>query len=599
MALFPQSFLDDLKAQTDIVAVIGDVVPLKKTGATWKGLCPFHQEKTPSFNVNRDKGFFKCFGCGAGGDVVKFVEMQQKVTFPEAIRALADRAGLAVPEAPGGPEDRAAAAERETLIKLHEEAAAFYREQLATAAGARARNELESRGLAAETLAAFGYGYAPAGGRETLHALFAAQKVPPAQQLRTGLVLQRDDGRLADRFRNRLMIPIRRDRDGAVIAFGGRALDEGQIPKYLNSPETPIYSKGRTLYGLDVTKQAIRKHNYCVLVEGYFDLAQVWQAGVQPVVASCGTALTSAQARTLKRFASKIVLSFDPDAAGTGAAARSSELLVAEGFQVNVALLPEGTDPDTFVRRQGGKAYVERLTGSRPYLEFLLDRAAAQHDLTRPDSRRAFLNAMLTVAATIPDIAARDQFADRLAHKARITEGVVRDEIRKAAAQRKTEAPAVAVPATARLRPAEQGLLWLLAHRPVEGLAAIGQLEEADLEGLLAGPVFSLAASLADVPPDVLPGLLRERLNEGERALLERAARPDAETASAGGCVQAIKRLRYERECAAVQDEIDRLQDAAAPGPAGAPAGPPPDAADRTLRALWTRKKELLQKLEQ
>jgi DNA primase len=273
--------------------------------------------------------------------------------------------------------------------------------------------------------------------------------------------------------------------------------------------------------------------------------------------------------------------------------------LVAEGFQVNVALLPEGTDPDTFVRRQGGKAYVERLTGSRPYLEFLLDRAAAQHDLTRPDSRRAFLNAMLTVAATIPDIAARDQFADRLAHKARITESVVRDEIRKAAAQRKTEAPAVAVPATARLRPAEQGLLWLLAHRPVEGLAAIGQLEEADLEGLLAGPVFSLAASLADVPPDVLPGLLRERLNEGERALLERAARPEAETASASGCVQAIKRLRYERECAAVQDEIDRLQDVAAPGPAGAPAGPPPDAGDRTLRALWTRKKELLQKLEQ
>ena len=391
MALFPQSFLDDLKAQTDIVAVIGDVVSLKKAGATWKGLCPFHQEKTPSFNVNKDKGFFKCFGCGAGGDVVKFVELQQKLAFPEAVRYLAQRAGIQVPESQAGTEDRAAAAEREALIKLHEQATAFFREQLDSPAGARARRELESRALTPETIATFGYGYAPAAGRETLHARWTAEKVPVALQLKSGLVLSRDDGRLADRFRNRLMIPILRD-SGAVVAFGGRALDEGQVPKYLNSPETPIYTKGRTLYGLDVTKGAIRKHNYSVLVEGYFDLAQVWQAGVQPVVASCGTALTNAQARTLKRFTSKVVLSFDPDQAGQGAAARSSELLVAEGFQVNVALLPEGSDPDAFVRREGGRAYVERLTGSRPYLDFLLDRAATRLNVSRPESRKTFLD---------------------------------------------------------------------------------------------------------------------------------------------------------------------------------------------------------------
>ncbi len=180
----------------------------------------------------------------------------------------------------------------------------------------RARRELESRALTAETIATFGYGYAPAAGRETLHARWTEEKVPVALQIKSGLVVSRDDGRIADRFRNRLMIPILRD-SGAVVAFGGRALDEGQVPKYLNSPETPIYTKGRTLYGLDVTKGAIRKHNYSVLVEGYFDLAQVWQAGVQPVVASCGTALTSAQARTLKRFTSKVVLSFDPDAGWT------------------------------------------------------------------------------------------------------------------------------------------------------------------------------------------------------------------------------------------------------------------------------------------
>lgn len=585
MALFPQSFIDDLKSQTDIVAVIGDVVPLKKTGGTWKGLCPFHQEKTPSFNVHGDKGFFKCFGCDSAGDVVKFVQLYQKVEFPEAVRYLAQRAGMEVPEAQGGPEDRAAAVEREGLIKLHETAAAFFREQIETPAGDRARRELESRALRQDAMTAFGYGYAPAAGRDTLYGRFADQKVPPALQVKSGLVLEREGGRLVDRFRNRLMIPIARD-NGAIVAFGGRALDAGQEPKYLNSPETPVYTKGRTLYGLDVTKGAIRKHNYCVLVEGYFDLAQVWQAGVQPVVASCGTALTTAQARILKRFTSKVVLNFDPDAAGQGAATRSSELLVTEGFQVNVALLPEGTDPDTFIRASGNRAYVERLTGSQPYLEFLLDRAAAGLDLTRPDARKTFLTKMLSVAATIPDAADRDQFADRLAHKARVTESVVRDEIRKAAVERRREPPAVSVAANVRLRPAEQGLLWALVHHPVEGLAAVAQLEEADLEGLLSGPILRLAASLADVPPDLVPGLLRERLNEGERALVDRAAAQEAGAAPAAGCVNALKGDRIRRDLAAVQEEIDQYQ-----------AQKVVD--DEALATLWRRKKALLQRFEE
>jgi DNA primase len=249
MALFPQTFIDDLKAQTNIVSLIGDVVPLKKMGAAWKGLCPFHQEKTPSFNVNADKNFFKCFGCGAGGDAVKFVELYQKVSFPEAVRYLAQRAGMEVPETQGGPDERAAAQEREALVKLHEDALAFYQEQLLTPAGARARRELEGRGLSAETLKVFGYGYAPAAGRDTLAGRFADRKVPVGLQVRSGLVVEREGGRLADRFRNRLMIPIARD-SGSIVAFGGRALEDGQVPKYLNSPETPIYTKGRTLYGL-------------------------------------------------------------------------------------------------------------------------------------------------------------------------------------------------------------------------------------------------------------------------------------------------------------------------------------------------------------
>jgi DNA primase len=335
-----------------------------------------------------------------------------------------------------------------------------------------------------------------------------------------------------------------------------------------------------------VTKGAIRKHNYCVLVEGYFDLVQVWQAGVHPVVAVSGTALTTTQARVLKRFATKVVLSFDPDSAGQNAAARSSELLVAEGFQVNVALLPSGTDPDAFVRQSGGPAYVELLRTSRPYLDFLLDRAASGLDLGRADHRKRFLDGMLTVAATIPDAAARDQFADRLAHKARITESVIRDEIRRTAGQRKTVAPASAVPAVARVRLAEQGLLWALVHRPVEGLAAVSQLEPEDLDGLVAAPILRLAAGLVDMPPEMLPELLRERLNEGERAILDRAAGAPAEAASAADCVGAFRRLRVDRERAAVQDEIDRLQERS-------------EMTDSALLALWERKKELLRRLEE
>lgn len=583
MALFPQSFLDDLKTQTDIVAVVGDVVSLRKAGAAWKGLCPFHQEKTPSFTVNRDKGFFKCFGCGAGGDAVTFVELSQKVAFPEAVRILAKRVGLEVPES-GSRETREAAALREAILALHEQVAAFYREQLDTPAGTAARDEIASRGLSPATAGTFGYGYAPAG-RDVLHRWLTDRGVAVETQVASGLVTRRDDGRLHDRFRHRLMIPIARE-TGAIVAFGGRALDPGQVPKYLNSPETPIYTKGRTVYGLHVTREAIRKFDYCVLVEGYFDLAQVWQAGILPVVASSGTALTPAQARLLKRLTSKIVLNFDPDAAGQGAAARSSELLVAEGFQVNVLVLPGGDDPDTYIRKFGGRAYTERLTGSRPYLDFLLDRAAAKLDIRRADSRKVFIDQMLTVAATIPDAAARDQFADRVAHKARITESVIRDEIRRAAAQRQTRAPAVAVAPAVALRPAEQGLLWALVHHPVEGLAAVAQLDEADLEGLLSAPILTLARSLGQMPPDVLPALLRERLSAGERSWLDQAGEAPAPAAPPADCLNALKRLRYQRERMALQDEIDRLQ----------PTGGPAD--DERLTALWERKKALLRRLE-
>jgi DNA primase len=563
MPLFPQSFIDDVRLQADIVRVVQDHVALRKSGATWKGLCPFHGEKTPSFHVNGEKGFFHCFGCGVGGDVFKFVELQEKVSFAEAVKLLAQRFGIELPEMADDGE-RTNNAEREALLKAHEVAAAWFQLQLASVAGGRARQQLFDREMAPATIEKLGVGYAPPG-REGLKSHLLEQGFSLDLCVRSGLVSRRDTGETVDRFRNRLMIPICRD-SGAIIAFGGRAMDADQQPKYLNSPETPIYTKGRTLYGLHLSKAAIRQAGYAILVEGYFDLAQLLQAGIGAVVASSGTALTPQQGQLLRRFTSKIVLSFDPDAAGQGAAVRSCEMLVTEGFSVNVALLPAGQDPDAFVRANGREGYQARLKQSQPYLEFLLDRASKEHDLGSDEGRRAFLQEMLAVAARIPDAATRDQFADRLSHKARITEEVVRAEIRKAAVAKKTVVTDREMPPSSPLKPAERGLVWALVHEPAEALAALGALEPGDLDGLGSRRILELARSLQEYAPEHVPSALFERLSEGESRLVTGIATDPARPSQPDECVRTLRLLRYDRERAALQREIDRLQGEAAAG---------------------------------
>ena len=565
MALFPQTFIDDLRLQANILQVVQEYVSLKKVGRTYKGLCPFHSEKSPSFHVDAEKGFFHCFGCSVGGDVFKFLELHEKVGFQDAVRMLAQKFGLALPEQSEDRGDDAArrdAGLREALLKVHEVAAAYFREQLASAAGARARQQLAERQVPQSTIEQLGLGFAPQS-RDGLKSRLLDRGFSQSLLIQSGLIVQRDGGEVVDRFRNRLMVPICRD-TGSVIAFGGRAMDADQVPKYLNSPETAIYSKGRTLYGLSLSKSAIRKLGYAVLVEGYFDFAQVFQTEAAPAVASCGTALTPQQAQLLRRFTTKIVLSFDPDAAGQGAAARSCELLVAEGFDVNVVMLDKGEDPDTFIRHKGAAQYRERLKSSQPYLEYLLDRAASGLDLGLDENRRQFLNKMLTVAARIPDAAARDQFADRIAHKARITEDVVRAEIRKAAVGRRTMVTARELPGGGQLKPAERGLIWGLFHKTREAQAALAELDPDDLEQLAGREGFELARSLHGQPADLLPSELLRRLSTMNAQLVTGIAGEDTAPVTGPGdlteCARILKRLRCERERAAIQREIDRLQ---------------------------------------
>ena len=562
MALFTQAFIDDLRLHANIVQVIQEYVSLKRAGRVYKGLCPFHSEKTPSFQVDPDKAFFYCFGCQKGGDVFKFVELQENVGFADAVKLLAQKTGLALPEPteddPGARQDAAA---REALLKIHEVAAGYFSEQLASPAGSRARQQLRDRGISAASIEQLGLGFAP-NSRDGLNARLLAQGFSKNLLLQSGLVVQRDTGELVDRFRNRLMIPICRDA-GSVIAFGGRSMESDQVPKYLNSPETPIYSKGRTLYGLNLSKAAIRKLGYVVIVEGYFDYAQVHQSQAAPVVASCGTALTPAQAQLLRRFTTRIVLSFDPDAAGQGAAIRSCDLLVGEGFEVNVLVLNKGEDPDTFIRRNGAEAYRDRLRTSRPYLEYLLDQASAGVNFAHDEARRQFLGQMLAVAAKIPEATARDQFADRIAHKARVTEDVVRAEIRKAAVQKRTALTPRELPTLGQMKPAEKGLLWALVHNSRQGLSALDELDTDDLAQLATQPIFELARSLQKTTaPEGLPTALLQRLStEDARIFASVAAIDSAPALSPAECARTIKKLRWQRERAAIQREIDRLQE--------------------------------------
>jgi DNA primase len=588
MGLFPQQFIDDLRLQANILRVVQEYVPLKRAGRVYKGLCPFHSEKTPSFQVDPERGFFHCFGCAAGGDVFKFLELHERVGFPEAVRMLAQKVGLSLPEPTDGATDdqRRDAELREALLKVHEIATAHFREALASPAGARARQQLQERGLSPQTIETLGLGFAPQS-RDGLRKVLLKQGFAEGLLLQSGLVVQREGGDLIDRFRNRLMVPICRD-TGSVIAFGGRQMDPDQGgPKYLNSPETPIYSKSRTLYGLHLSKAAIRTTGFAVLVEGYFDFAQVFQSQAAPAVASCGTALTVHQAVLLRRFTSKVVLSYDPDAAGEGAAARSSDLLVSEGFDVNVAVLDRGEDPDTFIRRRGPEPYRERLRQSRPYLEYLLDQAAMGLDLARDDSRREFLGRMLTVAARIPDAATRDQFADRMAHKARITEDVVRAEIRKAAASRRTEVTSRELPSLGQMKNAEKGLIWNLINNAEGAYRALEELEGADLESLAGREIFEVARSLSGGPLELIPSTLLQRLSTVNAQLVTSIAATTTPPAPPVECVRALRRLRWERERAAIQREIDRLQEMGAARH------------DREIDALWLKKKDLLHRIEE
>jgi len=458
----PGDFAYTVKQQADIVRIIGEYVKLRKAGAqNYSGLCPFHGEKTPSFSVHASRQFFHCFGCGVSGDVFTFVQKIENITFPEAVRAVAQKLGIAAPKTQfNSPEEAREARTRGLLLDLHEAACLWFQEKLRRPEGAAAREYLRGRGLDDEAIARFRIGFAPESGfllRDKLKPLAdedalresglfswkeredqapAAGAASVAAYPAAKLASKPAPAALYSKFRNRIVFPICNE-TGKVIAFTGRTLatDDKSGPKYLNSPETPIYSKSRVLFNLHLAKEAIRRLDYVILVEGQMDCISVFNAGYHNVIASSGTAFTEPQARLLARFSKKIVVNFDPDTAGAAAAERSLALLVSEDFEIRIVTLEQGYDPDLYVRRKGAPAYGAALQASQKYFDYLIERAQAQFPRTTEGKVKA-VNYLLPHIQRVSSRIVRDELAADVSQKLQIDSAVLRQELRHVAGAR-------------------------------------------------------------------------------------------------------------------------------------------------------------------
>jgi DNA primase len=578
------SFAEKVKQQADIVRVVGEYVRLKKSGQNFTGLCPFHAEKSPSFAVHPTKQIYHCFGCGVGGDVFKFVMEMEKCAFPEAIRTVAEKCGISIPRPKErSPEERKENQQRSVLVEMHREAQTFYVKQLeGTLEGKAARAYLEDRGMDKDAMARFGIGYAPSGGDALLRSF--KSKYSEKLLVDSGLVSRDQGGRLFDRFRRRITFPITNE-SGKVVAFGARALGD-DMPKYLNSPETPIYSKSNVLYHMDRAKEGIRRQEFAILVEGYMDAIAVARAGISNVVASCGTSLAEPQIKLLGRFTRRVIVNYDPDAAGQAATERSLSLLLEQDFEVRVLALPpignKKADPDLFIREKGAEEYLKLLKEAPPYVDYLIARAR-QMDLTTGEGKLRAVNFLLPYVQKIPNRLLRSEWATRIAQQLRLEEPVLRAALSKAASERRSEVRTQPELVGRAAKPVERRLIRMLAEAEGFRKELAQHLQNARLyngletEKILAALVI---ASLSGQPLQATE--VAAVLEERDRRLLfevlfEEANEPTWEEAMS--CIEALQHRQAERELADVQRSIE--------------ANPP----GTELRGLLEKKQELMRRL--
>jgi DNA primase len=622
----PGDFAYTVKQQADIVRIIGDYIKLKKSGAqNYSGLCPFHGEKTASFSVHATRQFYHCFGCHESGDVFKFIQKIENITFPESVRLVAQKLGIPLPKANySTPGEAKEARLRAQLMDVHEQAVAFFQECLRRPEGARAREYLKGRGLDEATITQFRIGYAPDSGfllRDRLKGEFseevlresglfswkqeedrlpapaarlpevkanrgdAGRQTPDAGRPHSEAESQAPEARISkpeassmySKFRNRVMFPIASEA-GKVIAFTGRTLatDEKAGPKYLNSPETAIYSKSRVLFNLNLAKEWIKKFDYAILVEGQMDCISVYAAGFHNVIASSGTAFTELQAKLLGRFGKNVVVNFDPDTAGAKAAERTIGLLVEEEFQIKVLTLEQGFDPDLYIRRKGKDAYEDALRHSQKYFDYLIERARMQFPARNADSKVKAINFLLPHVQRIPSRIVRDELAHEIAQKLQIDSAVLRQELRQTAATR--SASAVKAPVEAQVTEAEKVLIRALAssrqmqtneeHLSMRDGAeaefdpahqAVYVLQNESLHRGLA--TEALVESLLNASPEA-PDVLGIPASESDRRMLASILLKEEEELTAEileAAVRALRRIHLRRRLDQVQRELKGL----------------------------------------
>jgi DNA primase len=562
-------FAQSVKQQADIVKVIEGYIRLRKAGAQrFTGLCPFHKEKSASFSVHAGQQFYYCFGCHASGDVFTFVGKLENVTFPEAVRIVAQRCGIPLPKREfSSPEQAAEARLRGKLLELHEIAVAWFEEQLASPEGALAREYLAGRGLTPEGIKTFRMGYAPDSFnalRERLSPIadeetMRASGLFSAKEIGTGPDGQPQFGPLYDRFRKRVMFPIANE-SGRVIAFTARTLETGDKagPKYLNSPETPLYTKGQVLFNLDKARTAVRRDGFALLVEGQMDCISVFLRGIQNVIATSGTAFTEQQVAILRRHTSNVVVNFDPDTAGANAAEKSIALLTEEGFSIKLVTLDDGLDPDRYVRERGVEAYTQALRGARWQADYLIERARAAFPGAAAEQKVKAVNFLLPHIRRIPEKLARDQFAMDAAQKLGIDSAVLREELRQAALKRRDR---VETRATA-LSEVERILLRALAindpeHEQARRIAAdalLGRPESFEHLGCCAA-LQALAKRQSRDPIEVVE-------DEAQRALLAEALLNEQSPPAAGEVESAIQEVEERAIGSQIRDLRAQIADA-------------------------------------
>jgi DNA primase len=554
-------FAQSVKQQVDIVKVIEGYIRLRKAGAqNYSGLCPFHKEKSPSFSVHAVRQFYHCFGCGVSGDVFSFVGKIENVSFPEAVRIVAQKSGIPLPKREfSSPQEAAEARLRGKLLDLHEAAAAWFEEQLRGPEGALAREYLAGRGLTPEGIKIFRIGYAPDG----FHALeeHLRSMADEATLRASGLFSSKEQGDgsqgpIYDRFRKRVMFPIANE-GGRVIAFTARTLESGDKagPKYINSPETPLYQKGQVLFNLDKAKAAIRQAGYALLVEGQMDCISLFLRGIQHVIATSGTAFTEQQVAILRRHTSNVVVNFDPDTAGANAAEKSIALLTEEGFNLKLVTLDGGLDPDRYIRERGVEAYTHAVMGARRQSDYLIERARQMFPGAGGEQKVKQMNYLLPHIRRIPQKLVREQFAMDAAQKLGIDSAVLREELRQAALRRREH---IEVRSTA-LTEVERVLLRALAitdpeHEDARGTAVDALSRQPQwFEGLGAfSAMQALAGRGSRDPMEVVE-------DEGQRALLAEALLGESESPSdavVGGAIVSLQQRQIEGQLRDVRAQI-------------------------------------------